>query len=257
VTAARSAYERRRLQLKSSYLARYKTWVQMCGVGVLMFINTFSTSTVNILLGIAAAAPVLAYFAARLATGRRWKGASAFAVSFAAVFAVHRLFGMHGLSLALTYFIVGITWVSGLGYLLEVGRLRGRGAMAASDLVRLVTSVALPILAVAARAQGSAPYWAVTALLSIELAHGGLDNLLAHHQAEAGALEWGARLVGECLLLVYAIGRPLGVTSAMAQTACAVAALAGLVSLCAAFVAKRRYYLEGPAKPRAGVPAVV
>ncbi len=36
VTALRSCFERRALTLKSSYLAKVKTWVQMCGLGLLM-----------------------------------------------------------------------------------------------------------------------------------------------------------------------------------------------------------------------------
>src|SRR5205814_2503487 len=40
VTALRSSYERRGHSLKSTYLARYKTWAQMCSVAVLMLLNT-------------------------------------------------------------------------------------------------------------------------------------------------------------------------------------------------------------------------
>ena len=43
VTAARSSYESRGQPLKSTYLARYKTWVQMCGIGLLTLTgNTIS-----------------------------------------------------------------------------------------------------------------------------------------------------------------------------------------------------------------------
>ncbi len=39
VTAARSVCERRGVSLKSPYLARYKTWAQMCGIGVLFLLG--------------------------------------------------------------------------------------------------------------------------------------------------------------------------------------------------------------------------
>ena len=36
ITALRSAYEQRNLSLKTSYLAKAKTWTQMQGIGVML-----------------------------------------------------------------------------------------------------------------------------------------------------------------------------------------------------------------------------
>lgn len=246
VTAARTSYERRDLQLKSSYLARYKTWVQMCGVGVLMLLSASTPAFMDWFLGALALLPIVGYLVIRFIARRRWKGAGWFAISFAALLVIHRSFGGHVLAIALMYFIVGVTYVSGLGYLFGVGKLKGRGRITAGEIVRLTTSIALPCVAVGAQSRPASPSWAIIALVSFELAHGGLDNLLAHHRAEDGALRWGTRLVSEIGLLVAAWVAP----STLLSRSFAFAALgASAVGLVVAFVQKRRYYLED--KPRA------
>ena len=246
VTAARTSYERRDLPLKSSYLARYKTWVQMCGVGVLMLLSASTPSFMDWFLGAFTLLPVVGYVALRLFTRSRWKGAGWFAISFASLLFIHRSFGGHVLAIALMYFIVAVTYASGLGYLFGVGKLKGRGRVSAGELVRLVTSIVLPCVAVGAQSRGDSPSWALIALVAFELAHGGLDNLLAHHRAEDGALRWGARLVSECGLLLAAWLLP----STAQSRGCAFAALGvAAVGLVVAFVQKRRYYLDE--QPRA------
>lgn len=246
VTAARTSYERRDLQLKSTYLARYKTWVQMCGVGVLMLLSASTPAFMDWFLGALALLPVVGYVAIRALSGRRWKGAGWFAISFATVLLVHRTFGGHVTAVALMYFIVGLTLVSGLGYLFSVGQLKGRGRVTPGELVRLTSSIALPIVAIGAQSRPDSSSWAIIALVSFELAHGGLDNLLAHHRAEDGALRWGARVVSECGLLVGAWIAPSSTISHNLTFAALGVAAVGLVI---AFVQKRRFYLDE--RPRA------
>jgi cardiolipin synthase (CMP-forming) len=246
VTAARTSYERRDLQLKSSYLARYKTWVQMCGVGVLMLLSVASANFMDWFLGVLAVLPVVGYVGLRVALRRRWKGAGWFAVSFTSLLLIHRSFGGHVLAVALMYFIVLVTWASGLGYLFSVGQLRGRGRVTAGEIVRLLTSIALPSVAVAAQARPDSPSWAIIALVAFEMAHGGLDNLLAHHRVEDGAVRWGARLIAEILLLGAAWLVP---STTLSRSFIGAALAVATVGLVVAFVQKRRYYLED--KPRA------
>jgi hypothetical protein len=143
--------------------------------------------------------------------------------------------------------------VSGLGYLFSVGQLRGRGRVQAADLVRLTTSIALPIVAVLAQARPEVPSWAVIALMAFELAHGGLDNLLAHLHADDSAARWGLRLVAEIALLATAWQAPTLVLARGAAVAAFAVATLGLV---VAFVQKRRYYLaDMPARPTPGTAA--
>jgi CDP-diacylglycerol--glycerol-3-phosphate 3-phosphatidyltransferase len=243
ITAARSSYERRDTQLKSSYLSRYKTWVQMCGVAVLMLLGSSSTRFMDWFFAVLALAPVLGYLTLLIATRRRWKGAGWFAVSFAGLLLTHRMFGAQVTAVGLMYFIVGVTWASGLGYLFSVGQLRGRGRVDAGDWVRLIAAVALPCLAVAAQTRGGAASWAIIALISLELAHGGLDNLLAHHRAQASALEWGLRTGCECGLYLFAWLTP---SPRLAWIACVAAMIAGFAGLLLAAVQKRRFYLDEP-----------
>jgi cardiolipin synthase len=245
VTAARTSYERRDLQLKSSYLARYKTWVQMCGVGVLLLLASAPSLFMDWFLGALALGPIVGYVALRAIAHRRWKGAGWFAISFASLLLIHRSFGGHALAIALMYFIVAVTYASGLGYLFGVGQLRGRGRMTAGEIVRLVTSIALPIVAIGAQSRADSPSWAIIALVAFELAHGGLDNLLAHHRAEDGAIRWGARTVGECLLLGGAWLLP---STALSRSFVFAALGVATVGLILAFVQKRRYYLDEPAR---------
>lgn len=239
VTAVRSIYERRDLSLRSSYLARYKTWVQMCGVGVLMLLGVAPAWFMDWFLAAGAVLPLVAFVVRYLMVRKTWKGAAAFTVSFTSFWVMHRLYGSTATATLLGYYIVGITWASGLGYFSSVGRLRGRGAATASDVVRLVTSVALPVVAILLQTTGRAPVWALIAVLALELAHGGLDNLLAHHKAEWGAGPWGLRLATECALLAWGLAVP-----SVSTVAAYGAALTAVVGIVVAFVQKRRYYLE-------------
>jgi phosphatidylglycerophosphate synthase len=249
VTAARTVYERRGLSLKSSYLARYKTWVQMCGIGVLFLLGAAPPRAMELVLLACAVLPVL-FFVLRYALVRKpWKGASFFAVSFATLLVSHRIQGAHATAMLLGYYILGITWASGLGYFFSVGQLKGRGVATAGDVIRLITSVALPCLAIAVQARELAPVWPLITLVSLEMAHGGLDNLLAHHRAEASAAAWGLRLGSECALLAWALAAP-GVAPFAALAAFAV----GAVGIVVAFVQKRRYYLDPQTKPGAANP---
>ncbi len=243
VTAARSSYEARGQSLKSSYLARYKAWAQMCGVGMLMLLHTVSERTLDLLLGIGAVAPLLFFGIRYLLVRKAWKGASAFAASFAILLLVHQYFGSQTTSALLMYFIVAVTWASGLGYLFGVGTLRGKGAVTVGELVRLGAAVALPILAVVAQTENLAPKWCLITLVSIELAHGGLDNLLAHHRAHQGAAGWGLRVGAEIALVGYSL---VATSRAAAQWDAIAAVAVGAIGLTIAFVQKRSFYLESP-----------
>ncbi len=238
VTAARSICERRGISLKSPYLARYKTWAQMCGIGVLFLLGVAPDWVMDYVFGAMAILPVVFFGIRLLLTKKLWKGAAYFGVSLTGFWIFHRLFGGRATAVGLGWFILVVTWASGLGYIVQVTRLLGRGS-STSDYVRLGMSIALPIVTVALMAMGRAPSWALVALLSLEMAHGGLDNLLAHHHVEATATSWGLRLGCECALLGAAL------LSHDWVWPLAVAALAiGTTALAAAFVQKRLYYLD-------------
>jgi cardiolipin synthase (CMP-forming) len=241
VTAARTSYELRGQSLKSSYMARYKTWAQMVGIGLIMLINTVSRDTMALVLLICAVAPIALFALRYLMVRKAWKGASWFAISGTALYIVHQYTSTPLFSTVLMYFILGVTVASGLGYLSGLGTLRGKGRIGIGEVVRLVSSVTLPLIAVAAQKTGIAPKWAIIALVSIELAHGGLDNLLAHHHAEAGAFAWGSRLMVECALLGYSL---VAISVDWARYDAMAACVVGTVALGVAFWQKKRYYLD-------------
>jgi CDP-diacylglycerol--glycerol-3-phosphate 3-phosphatidyltransferase len=245
VTAARTSYELRGQSLKSSYMARYKTWAQMVGIGLIMLINTVSRESMAVVLLSCGAAPIAMFVLRYLIVRKPWKGASWFAISGTTLYIIHQYTSTPTFSTVLMYFILGVTVVSGLGYLSGLGTLRGKGRITAGEIVRLSTSVALPVIAVAAQKTGIAPKWAIIALVSIELAHGGLDNLLAHHHAEAGAVAWGSRLLLECALLGYSL---IAISLDWARYDAMAACVVGAGALAAAFWQKRRYYLDTPEK---------
>jgi len=244
VTAARTSYERRGQQLKSSYFARYKTWAQMVGIGLLMLLHTVSRDTMSLLFLILTVGPVLAFGLRWLLVRKTWKGAGWFAVSGTGLYLLHRFTDTSATSAWLMYFILAVTVLSGLGYLSGVKTLLGKGRISAGEGVRLLTAGALPFIAVGAQTLDTAPKWAVIALVSIELAHGGLDNLLAHHKAESGVVGWGVRLGLECALL----GWSLQANDASGRWAAMAACVVGAVGLAIAFWQKRVYYLDTPQK---------
>lgn len=241
VTALRSSFERRQLALRSSYLAKVKTWVQMVGLGLLLLaLVVKSRAAMTGLLAFMAVWPLLGAALFRLKKGRPWPGAIIGGLSFAAALVIYRLGGARSLTLALFAAIVGITWFTGLDYLATAARkLFRRGELDAFDVVRMIGAVALPIVAVLALVHADALTWAVIALVSLELAHGGLDNLLAHHQAAGPAVSWAGRVLGATALLGAALAFP-----AWADPLAALAFAVVLVGTTVAFAKNRRFYLE-------------
>src|SRR5512142_318075 len=59
VTAARSVCERRGVSLKSPYLARYKTWAQMVGIGVMFLLGAAPDWVMDYVFMALAVGPVL------------------------------------------------------------------------------------------------------------------------------------------------------------------------------------------------------
>ena len=103
------------------------------------------------------------------------------------------------------YFIVAITYASGLGYLFGVGKLKGRGRVTGGDIVRLTTSIVLPILAIGAQSRarlavvGDHRCWCRSS--SRTAASTTCSPTTAPRTAR---VRWGARLIAECGLLLGA-----------------------------------------------------
>src|SRR5689334_13342801 len=220
ITALRSAYEQRNLTLKTSYIAKAKTWTQMQGIGVMLLFPLIEDRRfLTGILVIGVVGPLIAMLVLYLMRKTLWRGALVMTASILPILAMH----LHG-DLELTihvimFYIVAITWFSGIDYLV-VGwkQLRGRGDFSRADGVRLIGALVLPMLLYRVLV-GPGPAWPSFLILASELAVGGLDNLLSHHRAATKALAWGSRVLGVsallgCALLVPAYAGPLSILAA-------------------------------------------
>src|SRR5262245_58935548 len=241
VTALRSAYEQRNLTLKTSYLAKAKTWTQMQGLGaMLLFPLVGDRPFLTWILVICAAAPLVAMLGLYVVRRTWWRGALVMTASVVPILALH-LYGDISLTIwAIMIYIVAITWISGIDYIVIGWRqLRGRGDFSRADGVRLIGALSLPILLFAVLVYTDAPRWCIFAILAFELAVGGLDNLLSHHKVATLALAWGGRVLGVSLLLGGAL-----LLKAEAAPLAIVATAVSVSGVIAEFVRGRAYYID-------------
>ncbi|HWU87852.1 MAG TPA: CDP-alcohol phosphatidyltransferase family protein [Kofleriaceae bacterium] len=242
ITALRSSYEQRGITMKTSYLAKAKTWTQMQGIGVMLLFPLLGPDSrfLTWLLGVGVAAPIALMAVLWLVKKRFWRGALVMSGSFMPVLALH-LHGDMALTIeAIMIGVVAITWISGIDYVV-IGwpKLRARGDFSRADAVRLLGAIAMPLLLFAVLVETPAPAWPVFAILSLELAAGGLDNLLSHHKKATQALAWGSRVLGISALLGAALVLPdhAGLFSVLAAaTSC--------VGVAAEFWRGRDYFLD-------------
>jgi len=250
VTALRSAYEQRNLTLKTSYLAKVKTWTQMQGIGMmLLFPLVDSQRFLTWLLVIGVASPMVAMVALWIVRKKLWRGAFVMSGSFVPILALHLHGDMQLTIRAIMFMIVAITWISGIDYIV-IGwkQLRGRGDFARADAVRIIGALALPLLAYKVLVDkvlinnvlvDASPAWPIFTILAFELAVGGLDNLMSHHKRATKALAWGGRVLGVCVLLGGAL-----VVPAWAEPLSIVAAAVSVIGVFAEFWRGRDYFLD-------------
>jgi CDP-diacylglycerol--glycerol-3-phosphate 3-phosphatidyltransferase len=240
VTALRSAYEQRNLTLKTSYLAKVKTWTQMQGIGViLLFPLVDNQSFLTWLLIAGLVSPLIAMLGLWIVKRKFWRGAFVMSGSFVPILVCH-LYGDTALTVkVIMIMVVGLTWISGFDYLV-IGwkQLRGRGDFSRADAVRIIGALALPLLAYKVLV-GPSDAWPIFVILAFELAVGGLDNLMSHHNRATKALAWGGRLLGVCVVLGAALILP-----AYATPLAAFAAAISVVGVSAEFWRGRDYFLD-------------
>jgi cardiolipin synthase len=240
VTALRSAYEQRDLTLKTSYLAKAKTWTQMQGIGVMLLFPLVQTKSFLIgLLALGAAGPIVAMLGLWIVKHELWRGAIAMSASFVAILAVY-LYDGNWAPRAIMIGVVAITWISGIDYIVVGWRqLRGRGDFTKADAVRILGALLMPSLIFAVLVKGAAPAWPLLVILSLELAVGGLDNLMSHHRTATNALAWGGRVLGISALLGTALVVPTHAT-----LFAILAAAVSVVGVAAEFWRGRDFYLD-------------
>lgn len=240
ITALRSAYEQRDLSMKTSYLAKAKTWAQMQGIGVMLLFPLVQQRPVIVALLVAGiVGPLVAFAGLWLARRRVWRGAVFMTLPFAATLAIY-LHDESSAPRAIMIGVVAITWISGVDYIaLGWKQLRGRGDFRRADGVRLVGGLVLPGLLFAVLHYSEAPRWTIFTILALELAVGGLDNLLSHHKVATLAPAWGGRVLGISALLAAAILIPSAATAL-----CVVATCVSAYGVTAEFVRGKPYYIQ-------------
>lgn len=241
ITALRSAYEQRDLTLKTSYLAKVKTWTQMQGIGVMLLFPLVGDQRILVtVLGILTGAPLVLMAILYVKNKRLWRGALVMSGSVAPILAL-AIYGDMLLTLRWIMFaIVAITWISGIDYIVGgMKQLKGRAPFNTSDAVRVLGALAMPNLLFAVLVQNTSPVWPIFAILALELSVGGLDNLLSHHKKATKALAWGSRVLGICGLVTAAL-----VVPEHAELFMTVAAIVSVVGVAAEFWVGRDYFMD-------------
>ena len=221
VTAARTAYERRKVSLKTSYLAKVKTWFQMCGCGLIFLFRTVERPwVISTIVLILFAAPVLGGVVYYAIKRRVWRGSVVWFFCWAVLAAATVAFGASWASLGVGWAALAITYASGGAYLVGMRELPGTGRIDGHDLARLFGAITLPSLAApliavhfhlrelwihSEHAAPAWPVWPIVTAIALEFGIGGLDNLLAHNQRLPGWPAWFARVGAQALLLGAAL----------------------------------------------------
>jgi CDP-diacylglycerol--glycerol-3-phosphate 3-phosphatidyltransferase len=240
VTALRSSFEARRRTLRSTYLAKIKTWVQMLVIAVAAAFALLPLATMQRIILVTTIAAVLLALVVTVLLRRRWRGVWIFVGFFVAGCAVLFGLGARPLLMALYLTVAAITWGTALDYVAvawkELFRARDLHAL---DVVRVVGAITIPVLSTFALAELGVMKWALMLLIGAEMFLGGLDNLLAHHDASAPAWSWGVRTLGASAFLAAALIWP-SLAAPFILAALAVTLAGTLV----AFWRNRRFYLE-------------
>ena len=207
VTGIRSAYAQRGMSMKTSYFGKVKTWVQMQAIGYMMLVLLLPPKQTLLIVtwGIVGGAAILT---AVVSLKRKRLFVSGIIMMIACAFAAILYWKASvRTTLAVTMYVtVAVTWLSGFDYLFTAfAALRNAGDFARADFVRVLGAILMPILGVMIIVYTSAPIAPILVLIALELAVGGLDNLLSHHQVAANAIRWGARALGASVLLGAAL----------------------------------------------------
>lgn len=248
VTGIRSAFEQRALSMKTSYLAKVKTWVQMQAVGVILLVMLIPGKVILLsLFGAVVAGSVIVLIVVSRIRGALFVSGVIMAGLCAAGAGLYYALSGRVMVLVLFYFAVAITWASGLDYLINgIPKLRAAGDFNRADAARLVAAVLLPAAALYALVETPVPAAPLIALIAMELAVGGLDNLLSHHKQAASAVRWSSRALGAVVLLgaSIAINRWTSVDPAIADGLVWAAMGVSVLGVALEFYRGRSAYLE-------------
>jgi cardiolipin synthase len=206
VTVLRSSLELNGRRLRSTGVAKAKTWVQMIGFGVLVLIPILGSGRPLIVFFAVLFAFALTVVAGGRLAGRPRRGFEIAALSLSP-FVAASFFGAAVERWLWLFAIVFITWYSALDYLklgaTELARLRTRRA---AHLLRLLAGAALPIVVMLGVATHRLPILALLVLLCSDMARGALDNFAANQGV--ADFSWAVSMWLELALLALALAWP-------------------------------------------------
>jgi CDP-diacylglycerol--glycerol-3-phosphate 3-phosphatidyltransferase len=210
VTSMRSAYEWRGLRLQTSYLAKVKTWVQMHGLAMFLMALLVSKNTITFLVLLSALAPIAAMIWVAITKRRFFKSAAVMSGFLFLLTGLYYFPASIKTSIDISlYIIAALTWFSGLDYLvIGLPKLYEKGGFHRSDVVRLLGALAIPVTTTLCLVKAAVTPIPAISIVAIELAVGGLDNLLSHHKANSSAWTWSARTLGVSALLGLCLTLP-------------------------------------------------
>lgn len=244
ITALRSTYERQKISPKTAFLAKVKAWAQMAGCGVLFMLRVVPPKAMLYIILCGAVLPVVATLIRYFITGYVWRVSFIMAGWFVVLLAPLHFLGAEWTFQFLTWTVIAITWLSAWTYLVPAARLVLTGKFAVSDWVRLLGAIALPVLLIDAQARPGLAPWVIMTTMCLEMAVGGLDNLLCVHGAQSSTLLWGLRVGLVGLLTAVALRLPIGDTRCMPLLYGALAV--SLWGTAVTFYRGRNFYLEEP-----------
>ncbi len=248
VTALRTSYEIRNLTLKTSYFGKVKTWVQMQFLAALLMILLVQKADWLMLVCWGMVILSTGFFVKALVKKQKvWRGAYFLFGGLAVQAAAYQFLSVDQFVQLFMWTTVGITLASGADYGIDAAKhLRGKGMLSPGELIRLISAVLVPWLCMWVVYKTSYA-WAPMAIISIELAVGGLDNLLANDRKHARALQWGLRMGGITAGLIVAL---ISTNTNLQLAGCVFAIVASAVGVGWEFYRGRDYYLESSHRNR-------
>jgi cardiolipin synthase len=254
VTALRTSLSLRNAPMRTSKLAKFKTAIQMVGIGYVILYLAFEHDPDSWVVWLFIVAPIFLPFGLilyRLFKGQK-QGQRSTTLMSLMIFAVgmKHFLGLHLATLVSLYIITGMTVVSGFSYLADAwSALKGATGRYREALGFILDGVLVPVIFVLLLDAYDSLLMATAVILVItfELAVGGLANLLASEMKTRTLGAAWAKSITQALLggAGIALAHLQGGAYQSAGQACVLAALALTTFYCGiSFWRHRRAYLS-------------
>lgn len=254
VTALRTSLSLRDAPMRTSLIAKYKTAIQMVGIGYVILFQAFADTPRSIYVWLAISVPMalpLGLILYRAITGQKQGPRSRTMLALMIfAFALWAILGPEMSTIIYLYIITALTVYSGLSYLIDAwSAIKGTPGSYKEFLRFLLEGFLVPIAFVLLLGKYDAVNMSLFIILviTIELAMGGLGNLLAEHKV-APKFRWTA-LKSTLQLLCATVALSIAYLNIqfefpMGETAIALAFLVTLLSGIFSYIRHREVYLR-------------